>query len=188
MELGNAVPRGTSGREGRHHASSPRSLQYLIDAIAELQLGSAARVRALVAVGALIIGVVLLVISGVVWSGLVKPPIQFTPAFANVGWTIMPTGGLLFCAGGLRAQPSAVAPGRGELDVGMGQELFPRERARVVDGVAGATPRLLAARGAWVVYGRERGERAGWPVRRARRVLRVPRRRCCGSGLWMMPR
>ncbi len=97
------VPRGTSVREGQHHASSPLSLQYLIDAIAELQLGSAARVRALVAVGALIIGVVLLVISGVVWSGLVKPPIQFTPAFANVGWTIMPTGGLLFCAGGLRA-------------------------------------------------------------------------------------
>ncbi len=51
MELGNAVPRGMSVRSGRHHGAMPSSsrlsLEYLIDAIAELQLGSVARLRAL---------------------------------------------------------------------------------------------------------------------------------------------
>jgi len=51
--------------------------------------------------GLLIFGIVLLVISGVVWSGLVKPPLEFGPDMANVAWTVMPTGGILFCVAAL---------------------------------------------------------------------------------------
>jgi len=52
--------------------------------------------------GGLIFGGAMLVFSGVIWSGLVKPPLDSAPGMENVAWTVMPTGGILFCVVGLR--------------------------------------------------------------------------------------
>ncbi len=51
--------------------------------------------------GALIVGVLLFVVSGVVWSGVVKPPTAFIRGFASVPWTVLPAFGLLLCTFGL---------------------------------------------------------------------------------------